>query len=61
PTGKTGYCGYYRRPCRTVFTGTARVFDQECEALDALENGRITAGDAVTFCAALGGRHSLAA
>jgi dihydroxy-acid dehydratase len=30
-----------------VFTGTARVFDRERAALDALEDGRISAGDAV--------------
>jgi dihydroxy-acid dehydratase len=33
----------------TVFTGTARVFDQERAALDALENGTILAGDAVVI------------
>ena len=33
----------------TVFTGTARVFDQERAALDALENGTIRAGDAVVI------------
>jgi dihydroxy-acid dehydratase len=33
----------------TVFHGTARVFDGERAALDALEAGRITAGDAVVI------------
>jgi dihydroxy-acid dehydratase len=33
----------------TVFSGTARVFDQERAALDALENGTIRAGDAVVI------------
>jgi dihydroxy-acid dehydratase len=33
----------------TVFTGTALVFDRERAALDALEDGRITAGDAVVI------------
>jgi dihydroxy-acid dehydratase len=33
----------------TVFTGTARVFDRERAALDALEDGRISAGDAVVI------------
>jgi dihydroxy-acid dehydratase len=32
-----------------VFTGTARVFDRERAALDALEDGTITAGDAVVI------------
>ncbi|MBN9608529.1 MAG: dihydroxy-acid dehydratase [Actinobacteria bacterium 69-20] len=32
-----------------VFTGTARVFDRERGALDALEDGTITAGDAVVI------------
>ncbi|MBV9319778.1 MAG: dihydroxy-acid dehydratase, partial [Mycobacterium sp.] len=32
-----------------VFEGTARVFDRERAALDALENGTITAGDAVVI------------
>jgi dihydroxy-acid dehydratase len=33
----------------TVFEGTARVFDGERAALDALEDGTITAGDAVVI------------
>ncbi|MDG3016768.1 dihydroxy-acid dehydratase [Speluncibacter jeojiensis] len=33
----------------TVYTGTARVFDRERAALDALEDGTITAGDAVVI------------
>lgn len=33
----------------TVFVGTARVFDQERAALDALEDGTIAAGDAVVI------------
>jgi dihydroxy-acid dehydratase len=33
----------------SVFTGTARVFDRERAALDALENGTIRAGDAVVI------------
>jgi dihydroxy-acid dehydratase len=33
----------------TVFTGTARVFDRERAALDALEDDRIAAGDAVVI------------
>jgi dihydroxy-acid dehydratase len=32
-----------------VFTGTARVFDRERAALDALEDGTITAGDVVVI------------
>jgi dihydroxy-acid dehydratase len=32
-----------------VFTGTARVFDRERAALDALEDGTITSGDAVVI------------
>ncbi|WP_067862847.1 dihydroxy-acid dehydratase [Nocardia shimofusensis] len=32
-----------------VFTGTARVFDRERTAMDALENGVITAGDVVVI------------
>lgn len=32
-----------------VFEGTARVFDGECAALDALEDGTITVGDAVVI------------
>ena len=32
-----------------VFEGTARVFDRERAALDALEDGTITAGDAVVI------------
>ncbi|GAA4482222.1 dihydroxy-acid dehydratase [Rhodococcus olei] len=32
-----------------VFTGTARVFDRERAALDALEDGTITGGDAVVI------------
>jgi dihydroxy-acid dehydratase len=32
-----------------VFSGTARVFDRERAALDALENGTITAGDVVVI------------
>lgn len=32
-----------------VFSGTARVFDRERAALDALEDGTITAGDAVVI------------
>lgn len=34
---------------RTVYAGTARVFDRERAALDALENGTIDAGDAVVI------------
>jgi dihydroxy-acid dehydratase len=33
----------------TVFTGAARVFDRERAALDALQDGRIVAGDAVVI------------
>jgi dihydroxy-acid dehydratase len=33
----------------SVFEGTARVFDGERSALDALENGTITSGDAVVI------------
>ena len=33
----------------TVFTGTARVFDRERAALDALEDGTISAGGAVVI------------
>ena len=33
----------------TVFNGTARVFERERAALDALEDGTITAGDAVVI------------
>jgi dihydroxy-acid dehydratase len=33
----------------SVFTGTARVFDGERAAMDALEEGRITAGDVVVI------------
>lgn len=33
----------------SVFTGTARVFDRERAALDALEDGTIAAGDAVVI------------
>jgi dihydroxy-acid dehydratase len=33
----------------TVFSGTARVFERERAALDALEDGTITAGDAVVI------------
>jgi dihydroxy-acid dehydratase len=33
----------------TTFTGTARVFDGERAAMDALEEGRITAGDVVVI------------
>ena len=32
-----------------VFEGTARVFDREQAAMDALEDGTIQAGDAVTY------------
>jgi dihydroxy-acid dehydratase len=32
-----------------VFTGTARVFDRERAAMDALEDGTITAGDVVVI------------
>lgn len=34
---------------RTEFTGTARVFDRERAAMDALEDGTITAGDVVVI------------
>ena len=33
----------------TVFEGTARVFDGERAAMDALEDGTITAGDVVVI------------